>query len=573
MKPAEPVVRDRFLFVLGALAIGGGCVNDASTTVRAQQRQSVELVQRGLYGDVNNYWRDVSGNAPGNGQRVDITVCWEPVPASPPAPALMPPDVFSLDDVRRWAQEAVRRSWSRYARVNFLGWGTCTPGQAGVHIQLINGNGSGMDCFNPNTNPNEVGPCSGVPMRTATGRLISGRTNGMRLGTWSGTGCTGTGCRDGVYGHAVHEFGHALGFYHDEERPGFTGTLPTCGNTVLDGGQPPVSGHPTQTYGALDGTSVGGVWVSRSIMGACANVGGLSPNDIASVQKAYGRRQSGSVVTQSAYCLSAHAFTPGQSGARPNVWDCDEFMDGQEWRYSSNSELTVRPNLSPNSTAKLTGFAAAGAQVEIRDGFPSGGRWTMQTAKIRGFGGLCMDLWGGDQASGVIRMFNCALAGPIGNPNPPGGNGNLANQQWRVMASAASSSGEIRFAGNQNMCLTVNSNVDSTPLLLRPCDGTANQQFTLHSSGDIRIHGKCLNVRGPREDEWLTGTGTPAPGSDVEIWACANVIAQKWNLTGPVVNTTSGRCLDYGSEGNGLVPWTDTCHGQIWQELDVYFKN
>src|SRR5438105_2343061 len=59
--------------------------------------------------------------------RVDINVCWENPDSSPGGTSW-------LTD----RQQAIEESWSRNARVNFYGWGTCTGGAAGLHIVICN---------------------------------------------------------------------------------------------------------------------------------------------------------------------------------------------------------------------------------------------------------------------------------------------------------------------------------------------------------------------------------------------------------------------------------------------------
>jgi hypothetical protein len=541
-------------WLCSALAIGfagwstGGCLGGDP-----EGRELVARHPSSLYAYTPNYWRTVAGNAPGtDGQRVEINVCFESAGDTVPRPAGV-----SLTQLRGWVRDAVLQNWARYARINFIGWDTCQPGSQGIRILFQTGTSGQVQCFNPNNST--LGQCGTAGLMTASGRLINGVQNGMRVGNGCRGGLT---CEESVRRLVIHEFGHALGFFHEEERPDFTGNRNRCQPSIALGAG---SSGSTQYYGGQD---------NPSVMEHCAGQPSLSPGDIASIQKAYGRRIPGSLVSRSSFCLSAHAFSPGQTGAKPNLWHCDEFMDGQEWRVDTVSSLVVSPNLSPQSAAKLTGFTTPGTQVEIRDGTPSGGRWPVVRAKIRGFGGLCMDLWGGNVNGGPVRMFNCA-----GNPNSPGGNGFLPNQQWQVSASAFSSSGEIRFAGTPAKCLTVQSSNNGTVATVADCNGSAGQQFTMHGSGDIRVFGKCLNVEGPTEASWLGGAGGPTNGSagggvgDVNLWDCANVIAQKWNLSGPIVNALSGQCLDAGSEGHGLVPWTDTCNGLVFQEFDYYFKN
>lgn len=67
-----------------------------------------------LFANRDYYW---------TGNPVTIPVCWEN-PSAAPA------------ERREWARDAVESTWQRYARVNFVEWDTCNPGDPGVHIRI-----------------------------------------------------------------------------------------------------------------------------------------------------------------------------------------------------------------------------------------------------------------------------------------------------------------------------------------------------------------------------------------------------------------------------------------------------
>lgn len=509
-------------------------------------------------------------------QPVKLVVCWE----NPAAAEPLAGDEASADGAQRreWARLALKTSWERHARIIFVGWGTCqnegsakTPphtygprppgtGDENIKIQIIN---------------------SGASDNPAHGSWGDHQQSGLRLNLHCDT-TNNTILKICIQSITIHEVGHALGFYHEEERKDWRNTA-QCPEqwSKLDaqGTIPPWWPIPDEVRFGLADTA--------SIMSYCAGAPtALSAGDVAATQYLYKRHLPGTLLNNVAsLCLSAHAQDP--NGELAFGWECDEALDDQEWHFDwEKSAFFIRPPASDVRRC-LDVDTTSGSNVQTWDcNDAPNQQWQFQRVILHGYGGLCLTR--PDTGPGALTLQTCE-----------GG----FTQLWRLVPGEAASSMMIR-AENERLCVTVIGDVGSQ-VVAEPCSGQAlflpnlaNQsggfaaqtqpilpvaepqgvrirEFTFASGGEIRPVGtndQCLDVRDVRTSDYIAGKGGPRSGQLVQLFDCTeSQLNQKWNFTASIVSGEKCLTLTGDFEHNGSDAQALECVSSAPQRWDYYW--
>ncbi len=154
---------------------------------------------------------------------------------------------------RRWVREALRDTWEAVSSVRFINWNNCSFFNSGVRVYMSDSRG----------------------YTAGIGIALDGLAFGVNLDAHLRADSCPLGTREAcVRASAVHEFGHVLGFPHEQSR---ADTPADC----------------TDSQGIeSEGDRSVGAWDLSSVMNYCNpmwnNGGFLSPTDVIGVRQYYG---------------------------------------------------------------------------------------------------------------------------------------------------------------------------------------------------------------------------------------------------------------------------------------------
>lgn len=506
---------------------------------------------------------------------VKLVVCWENPSAAEPYDGEV--DQTSGATRREWARLAVKNSWERHARVIFIGWEPC------------------QDELNPEDPPHTLGPRrpGTLDENLKVNISYSGASNNWGHGSWGDYQQQGVtiNLHCGAYPNlkscieylAIHEFGHTLGYYHEEERDDWPTNIPGCPKQTHAPADPwwPI---PTEMdFGAPDPTSV---------MAYCSGwPTNLSPRDITGAQHLYTRRIPGTMLSiPGSLCLSGHANEANGSGTFG--WDCDEANNDQEWIYDrSNYSLSIVWPGDPQQKQRcLDVDTNTYSKVQIWDcHYGQNQQWLFRNVELRGYGGLCLTR--PDQGIGPVTIQTCT---------------GTTKQSWQLEPGGLSNTFNIK-SDTGDLCLEASNIVGSAfevdfcspskvflPLITRG-GGTLTAWFTqqnlnslavvpqqtrdfyLLPGGQLGIPNEggsslCMDVVDVLDSDYLNGLGGPVSGQTVQAFTClAGQYNQRWNLSGNVISGEKCLTVTGNLTKNGAIAAVTSCNGSNEQTWDYYW--
>jgi hypothetical protein len=366
-------------------------------------------------------------------------------------------------------RDAVESKWGRYANITFTGWYQCPEENPGEVVQII-------DTQSHSVNPQTDG----------VGHNVGGpRKMFLSYARWDGCGSNflGFGVSDwNCFSFtAMHEFGHAIGFKHEQQR---SDTPVSCTN-----GQKFGQGMTDVRLGDGAESPFMTEYDANSIMNYCNsnwnNGGNLSVLDIAGLQAMYGRRLPGNIVAgRGGLSLDSGIPFLGTPGTQTRVMEnLTAARFPQLWAYNV-SDGTMRQRDAAGTVFCLddpSGDLTPGSRTNVVScGSRRVARWELKDMSIRSFGAACLDRPSGSLSDGTkIQLYGCT---------------NGSNQRWTFTTGNEL---KTNAGASGSKCLDVGTGAAGTQLTIKTCNGSNAQKFDLKSRGEIRsrLNGRCLEAK------------------------------------------------------------------------------
>lgn len=280
-----------------------------------------------------------------------IPVCWE---------------TPGYDADKELVRRAVEGTWERESALDFIGWQSCTGSPVGIRIAIA-----------------DVGPHT-----KGLGSMLNGLEQGMVLNfTFSNWPC-GLNRNLCITAIAVHEFGHALAFAHEQNRPD---TPAWCREA------------PQGTNGDV----IIGDWDEHSVMNYCnptySNYGHLSSVDVQALRAHYGEPVYSASGDGEALLAAAWAgnldgvrryLTPSTFGAR-SPEGLNALMMAADRCYLNiaqfilNSGMLTTTDVNTRNTHRNTALEIAlGTPRELREQGITRPRCPAMAPMLQAFGGM-----------------------------------------------------------------------------------------------------------------------------------------------------------------------------------------